>query len=87
MNLTESARWKAPAKGRRCIVCGEKCARFRNGPWLMSLVAGAKAHALTIKAPDATSYHDICGEALQALIEKRRRAAKISVPLTNEVSQ
>jgi hypothetical protein len=84
VNLAESEKWKAPAKGRRCIVCGESCARFRNGPWLMSLVAGAQAHALTIKAPDATSYHDACGAHLQVLINRKRKAAKLQ---PNEVSQ
>lgn len=84
MNLAESERWRAPAKGRRCIVCGESCARFRNGPWVMSLVAGAKAHGLTIKAPDATSYHDACGNDLQVLIQRKRKAAQTP---TNEVSK
>ena len=87
MNLAESSRWKAPAKGRVCICCGEPCARFRNGPWLMSLVAGAQAHGLTIKRPDGTSYHDKCGDRLAYLISKKREAAKNSTSTTNEVSQ
>lgn len=78
MNLAESEKWKAPAKGRRCIVCGEACARYRNGPWLMSLAAGAKEYGLTIKSPEATSFHDACGDRLQFLIQQKRARAKVS---------
>jgi hypothetical protein len=42
----------------------------------MSLVAGAKAHGLTVKRPDGTSYHDKCGDRLAYLISKKREAAK-----------
>ncbi len=66
-----------------CAICGHACHR-RPTRWVMSLLAGAKAHGLTVKEPTETRVHDRCRDALQVLIERRRRVA---AQTTNEVSQ
>lgn len=86
MNLSECSVARLPAS-RVCAVCGTTCARKTNPRWLQALIAGATANGLTISRPDALKCHDLCRDALNALIDRRRAAAKLSATPNNEVSQ
>lgn len=78
MNLSESSVAKISA-ARCCAVCGTICATRTNPRWLQALVAGAAAHGLTIKRPDALKCHDACKDSLNQFIDRRRAAAKATV--------
>jgi hypothetical protein len=73
MNLGQAMTAHLAPKGpKACVVCGNHCKAKTAGGWLMSIVAGAKVHGFTLKAPAASSIHDHCRERLTTMLVNKR---------------
>jgi hypothetical protein len=62
---------------RICVVCGEVTRSANANPgWIMSLIAGARVHDFTLKAPGGNAVHDKCRDALCVLMDRKKLANK-----------